>query len=850
MKTKFFKKLSFVLVVAMVLSVFAPAASAFAAKKPALNSTKKYLHLGRVDNGQNEFNFNIKNKQKGSKYQWESSNEAIAVVNEKNGVTTAKGVGKATISVTITDKDGKDTTLKAQVIVRDNIETVKISNPVEKVGVGEAYDYNRSFITEAGSTKKTSAITRWEVEPNTATIDDKGVFVATEPGEYTVTALSFQSKARYNSWLEDADKYADYVLDTDTTKVVVAPSIVEVKQVDTKSVKVVFDSAMEDADKKISLYYVVGESKVKQIIDKVKMSDDKKEATVSLYIDFVAGGKYVVEYEGLGSEPFEAATTNVEDVAQIQITTSTVVVNEAKEIEYKLLNAKGVDISTSELRSRVRMQSENEVGTYFDSSKKELTIFEKNTTATITATFHTYEYDNTGKELGALTATAVIMGVDKSVVNITGLSAWTIVEPGSDPNFDDVKQQLAVEDSGFRLFVQYTTSDDNKVSSKDDENKLDFSFTTTDKNVLIIDDDGLLHPIKDDTVAVIVNYGANGSDKTPIGVIPITISPKRDAARLTLNTYSFTLSNNASVGAEKDVEITLKDQLNGDYPFGRNDISVVRIVPASGSNEVVYDRANDKVTFKGTGAEPGDYKYRITVKDLSAVVSIKILDGTEEDGIAGYKLVLSDSEIDTKVTEENKGKVELGIEVFAINKFGAEIENIDLSTNNKIRVQIDAPKSEWSKEKVVAPYALTKAEDSEIVTGKAISKAPVGSYKVTLFETRKVDGKEEYVEVAIRTTNFRVKDTQSKVSRDEIKTRYYETAPGTMSDMTTLISIAKSCFKFTLDGTDVTDNIVHVEAIGKVSEFNIKSVTIKVDVEGSANHLEEKVNVGLTVTQK
>jgi len=71
-----------------------------------------------------------------------------------------------------------------------------------------------------------------------------------------------------------------------------------------------------------------------------------------------------------------------------------------------------------------------------------------------------------------------------------------------------------------------------------------------------------------------------------------------------------------------------------------------------------------------------------------------------------------------------------------------------------------------------------------------------------------------------------------------------------MSDMTTLISIAKSCFKFTLDGTDVTDNIVHVEAIGKVSEFNIKSVTIKVDVEGSANHLEEKVNVGLTVTQK
>ena len=33
MKTKFFKKLSFVLALAMVLSVFAPAAGAFAAKR-------------------------------------------------------------------------------------------------------------------------------------------------------------------------------------------------------------------------------------------------------------------------------------------------------------------------------------------------------------------------------------------------------------------------------------------------------------------------------------------------------------------------------------------------------------------------------------------------------------------------------------------------------------------------------------------------------------------------------------------------------------------------------------------------------------------------------------------------
>ncbi len=71
-----------------------------------------------------------------------------------------------------------------------------------------------------------------------------------------------------------------------------------------------------------------------------------------------------------------------------------------------------------------------------------------------------------------------------------------------------------------------------------------------------------------------------------------------------------------------------------------------------------------------------------------------------------------------------------------------------------------------------------------------------------------------------------------------------------MSEKGTLIDIAKSCLKFTLDGNDVTEKIVDVEAIGNESEFNIKSVTIRLDIEGSSKYLEEKVNVGLTVTKK
>ncbi|HHX11312.1 MAG TPA: hypothetical protein GX731_00695, partial [Clostridiales bacterium] len=110
MKRNFFKKLSFVLASAMVLTTLAPASGALAAAGPKLNSTNKYLHLGKVEEKLNEFNFNINNKGKGWKYEWTSANDKVAKVNAKNGVATATGVGKTKVTVVIADKDGEEVT--------------------------------------------------------------------------------------------------------------------------------------------------------------------------------------------------------------------------------------------------------------------------------------------------------------------------------------------------------------------------------------------------------------------------------------------------------------------------------------------------------------------------------------------------------------------------------------------------------------------------------------------------------------------------------------------------------------------------------------------------------------------
>ncbi|HHT96554.1 MAG TPA: hypothetical protein GXZ90_01500, partial [Clostridiales bacterium] len=329
MRKNSIKKLSLVLVLAMVISVFAPASGVFAAKGPGLNATKKYLHLGREAEGTNEYNFNIKNKKSGWKYAWTSANTKVAKVNAKNGVAVATGVGTTKVSVKITDKDGKKVdTLKATVIVRDNIAEVAVSNPLAEgktLVVGQEYDFNRSFVTEAGLTKKTSGVTRWTVEQDgkvvdTATIDEKGVFVADEAGEYTIVARSFQSKAKYNDWVKD--NTLDVVTATADTTATVAASILEIKQLDKNSFSVEFDSDMSKTEiaKLETIYRVIAEKELvtgAEKVKEVKLDATGKIATITVYGDFAGDTTYKFKFNGLEGT-FGSGKTDVKEIVAIR----------------------------------------------------------------------------------------------------------------------------------------------------------------------------------------------------------------------------------------------------------------------------------------------------------------------------------------------------------------------------------------------------------------------------------------------------------------------------------------------------------------------------------------------------
>lgn len=855
MKTKFFKKLSFVLVVAMVLSLFVPAAGVFAAAKPSLNSKNKYLHLSG-NPGPNEYNFNIKNKKKGWSYEWESDNEAIAEVNVKNGVTVAKAVGKTKVTVYITDKNGEEVqTLSATVTVRDNIKEVSISNPVEKLAVGEAHDYNRSYVTEANSTKKTSSITRWTVSPDTATIDDKGVFVATEGGEYTVTALSFQSKAKYNDWKKDAEKYATNVLDTDETKVVVAGSMVEAKQVDLRTLTVTFDSKVDksDLDKNLKVSYLAGTTKVTHQIKEIKIDEDSKVATVELYGELVKDTVYVVDYVGMEAVQFKSAAVKHTDVERVEILTKVVQVGEPEEIEIALYDVNGVNIANTDLLNRVELKTSSNQ-TYL--SGKNLSMYKVGDTTTITATYHTYEYDlTTGQEKGVVTVEGLVTCVEKKTDLAGLLNAYTVVKKDEfdkkSANFGDVKHTIAAGDTGLYLAVELKGKkangwEDNYTNNIESDEG--FKYVSSNSDILIVGEaDAYIYPVKEGQAAIVVSY-----NDTVVGSALVTVVGSRRVTSVTLDTTNFTLSNHVNVEDFKYIGIQIKDQLGDDYDMGSVDISI----KANGNVDDKglskgYNSSENRFEFAGVDIPEKNYTYTVTVKDkangwaeTNRFLSVNVAKASS-DTVYRYAIEADKAEYDMNVVSwDNSEDVILSLFGYASN--GVRNLRVDLADPNYTMT-------------IQSPYGGPKFGN---VTGSGITVIPVSDSNaklslVTVEKDDKITSKDVYKKLAAGTYILEAKDADDKpINATYFTVKDSQAAPTLKlnklyTDKVDVLSAINDCFDFNLNGTDLqVEALEAVDCSGNTGKsVLVKTVFVYQEVGGAYVRHEVKVNTVIHYAQ-
>lgn len=722
MKTKFFKKLSFVLAVAMVLSVLYPAAGVFAAKKPKLNATSKYLHLD-VE-GKNEYDFNISNKQKGWKYDWESANEDVVVVDNK-GVVTATGVGKTKVTVYITDKDGEEVAkLSAKVTVRDNIKEVKITNIPEgnKLAVGQENDFNRSFVTVSGSTKKTSAITRWTVEPSdTATIDDKGVFKATKAGKYTITARSFQSKEKYEYWLSDNEAYKDYVLATDSVEITVEPSIVDIKQVNKNTFTVEFDSSMKDTDlseKTATVYQVIGGKLYNTGTEKIKslaLDEAGKVATVELYGNLVSKGEYQFTYGELKGL-FKAANTDMSEVAGIVFDDFQVKVddnNGVDMLEYvKGVNKDGVVIKDgSELRTNATLTFEYKgelANGWVDGTKAY--IKKEGYSAKILAKFLYYAYNENTKTYDKVEFEdeAYAIGVKTIVANTTLQFAVAESQPSvrDDSKWSTSGFVVAAGDENYKIFTRYKKNTD-PAGAGYTLATTEFRYDTTSSDKLVISGNSLF-PIKEGVVTVLVK-DANSGDV--IGAFDLTIAASRGYASAEVaenvkqlgnhdfgsnsphnESVRFTITNKDTLGANLIVDSVTWEYVNKPTKTSSDPAAAVDIIQVTPSIGTGDDAGKVFLDVKATNSLKGTYQLKVSLRkynDTKVVyLYVTVLEGQFEKSnrsdVVRWALELSKNEVDLKKVDDNTN---VSVNVYGYNTNGARVAYLNADTEYEIEVK-------------------------------------------------------------------------------------------------------------------------------------------------------------------
>lgn len=840
MKTKFFKKLSFVLALAMIISVVAPAASAFAATTVKLNSSKVYLHLDVED--KNEFNFNITSKKgKGWKYSWESSNEKVVEVNEKNGIVTATGVGSAKVTLFVTDKEGEEIDdVTATVVVRDNIKTVEIANKPEgdKLAVGVEHDFNRNFETVSGSTTKTSAITRWEVTPaEGATINDKGVFVANKAGKYTITARSFQSKEKYNLWINEGK---DYVLATDTYEVTVAASVVGTKQINKTKFAVEFDSSMKDTDLSATtatVYQVINGKLYNTGTEKIKsltLDTEGKVATVEVYGNFVGKTVYQFVYGELKGE-FTAANNELSEVAGIvfddfQAKTDGTAVNMLEKVN--AVNKDGVVIlSGTDIAAYLTFEYGGDYA-YGWVDGTSAYINKDGYAGKVTAKYNNFVYDEATQtyKTVAFQDDAMALGVKTIYSNTT--MQYAVAK--SKPNTWDASKWLTngfsvpATDEGFQIFTRYKRNTDPSYADYQyDDTASTFKYVSTNADKLVIINN-FLYPISQGVVTVLVQDPANNN--VTVGTFDITIVSSRAYASADLNVYAVSLGNHDFTGADgmdddeetKRFTIMNRDTM-GDAllvspgtpeavnpPATSTPPTVTASVATSDPTSSDYGKVYLDVT--AAGATKGSYQFKVTLSALNSTktvnVFVNVLEGNAEKSaltdVTRWAVEFDNANVDLKKLE---GEKDVEVNVYGYNSNNARIYALNASqfslvvkkgsTTTDIKSVADISDKDATTELV--PVAYFAEGDASYATGAGLAFVDLSSYVVTAKAVGSSNPTGRTANATIGAASFTIADTSELVP---VRENYSVSA----TDYPSIADAVKKAFNFKINGSDVNED--------------------------------------------
>lgn len=848
----FFKKLAFVLALAMVVTAIAPAATASAAKAPVLNTTGKKLYLEKdVATGKYTNTFTLKVWNKGDyRVTFTSKNPEIATVSKWWGSVTAVAPGEATIVATVSNKTtGKVVkTLTSKVWVKRNAVEIGVSSASagkldNALNVGDKVKLNvfrkdlngKTAWQQADKTIVTDYTIWTSSDTSVATVDKWGTVKAVAPGTAKITVRTAQT--------EDASKATANVVELNVT--VKSKGITGVTQTTSNTIEVTFGSEMDTVVNKDTLEITPASSTYQTpIIKSIKWNSDKTVATVVTYSDFEDGVAYTLSVKDNADIAGEFKAS-VGKVASIVITgPNTALENSTPvEIEYDLKDANGVKVSAaSDARVEFEIVDGDQNGYLtVENGVDKIGVFEKGKTVAVKATYYTGTFTEEGTEVSFTSNTFVVKGISATDVTLTSTKYTVTNEEYSKIDWNDVNADVTIglNDADYSIHANVKDSADNTFKTDSDANTTtNFTFESMDTSKVEVDALGKLYPIAKGTAYVKVTVNSN--EKTFL--VKVTIGEERKATTLTLDKYTDTASNAVAVDDEVTFTATVKDQYGAKY---KTAFEITANGNTSSEHENRFDVDGNKIVFDPAGLAAGSYSFKVTVNNLTRVVTIVVKQPGEA---TTTRFVVSDKTLDLAVTNSDNKAKDITFALYSVDAKGVKVAKI---SPENYSLDIKAPSGEVKAVADNNGYKVTVRTVTDSAISQEITKT--GTYVVTVKEGTKVISKANFV-----ITNSQVKPIVSQEATS--------VTVSTGSSLATILSENKVFSVSTKNTGSVSNLFAGIETVIVSSSNNIekidantvltagtykivvKSVDVKETFDNGNFFIHEGINVSKTVT--
>ncbi len=604
-----------------------------------------------------------------------------------------------------------------------------------------------------------------------------------------------------------------------TAKVkVVAPKpavaeITEAVQKETNKIAVKFSAAVDAKTTDIAI--VREEGTITIPVKSVVLDADKLGASIVTYTDMKDAKVYNVTYTAADEAKTKSTvsfTATDAKVAQLTLSTSTVVANESTEVKVNTLDANGVALGSykfSELAAqKITVDVKCATGGYKDGDK----IFLKNVgdTATVEATLHTYQFENGVEKDTIKNADTTVTAVADSYAGIT--YNYTFTDKPATPAWDaSTFKAVTTLPINENLYAHFNF----KAGSTDKTSK--FKIASADKSIVIIAEGAItkagnydIKGLKEGSTYLIVKDEKDNLVTT----LPVTVQAARKATSLKLSTNAITVSN-SNAQAVKWVEAKVYDQYDKEMTIDAGSVDFDKLTVASTC--AVLAKSGNGVKVTGANMAKGTYYYQIKAKagnvEVKNNLTVSVVDPTGSSSVA-YALEVGSETVNlTKDPTSTSTTVANVIQTIKVQQLKNGALNAYVGTSSIASITISGTNGEGTvtvTSKGAANYGNTgytgTATMAALVSTDSALKQEVksGTYLVTA----KIYTSHTTTATTDISTTFVVKnDTTARFGANVKETQSNKCSTVTVTggdNIGSVISTTKNdMFAFTLDGVEI-----------------------------------------------